>query len=124
MAGLHRSRKRRPTSTPGYLAMRARMIRAAEPRIGQDPEGGLLAAWHLETTWTEATNVGIYLAHREGGKSYGELAALMSVSKAAVIKRARLGETTLRHRQPGPRHLPGIAQARPRELEAGEPPPG
>jgi len=120
MAGLHRSRKRRPTSTPDYMAMLGRMIRAAEPRIGQDPEGGLVAAWHLETAWTEATNVGVYLAHRDGGKSYGELAALMGVSKAAVIKRAQLGEAIARQRQPGPRRLPGMAQARPRELEAGE----
>jgi DNA-directed RNA polymerase specialized sigma24 family protein len=123
MTGLHRRRKRRPTSTPDYMAMLSRMIRAAEPRIGQDPAGGLLAAWHLETAWTEATNVGVYLAHR-GGKSYGELAALMGVSKAAVIKRAQLGETTLQQRQPGPRRLPGMTQAKPRELETGELPLG
>jgi hypothetical protein len=119
MTGIHRKRKRRPTSTPAYMAMLARMIRAAEPRIGQDPEGGLLAAWHLETAWTEATNVGIYLAHRDGGKSYGELAALMGVSKAAVIKRAQLGEATDRQRQPRARALPGVPRAAPRELERG-----
>ena len=79
--------------------MLARMMRAGSPRIREDPAGGLAPAWALETAATEMVNVGIYLANRDGGQSYNQLADLMGVSKAAVIKRAKLGQQITRERE-------------------------
>src|SRR5262245_24573142 len=99
MPGLHRKRKQRPTTTVDYMAMLRRMITAGAPRIGQDPASGLSLAWELEQAATDMVNIGIYLANRDGGQSYNQLADMAGVSKAAIIKRAKLGETALRQRE-------------------------
>jgi hypothetical protein len=119
--GLHRQRKRRPTSTSDYAAMLRRMIARYGDRIGDDPAAGLAALRELEQTMTDSVNAGIYAAHR-GGHSYTELAGVLNVSKAAIIKRAKLGEAVLRERERAMARKVRLQLqiAQPRELPAGQ----
>jgi hypothetical protein len=96
--GIHRKRKRRPTTDAEYVAMLQRMITRWGDRIGDDPLTGLAHLRELQQTLTESVNVGIYMAHLNG-HSYSKLAGPLGVSKAAIVKRAKLGETALRERE-------------------------
>lgn len=94
--------------------MLRRMVNAGAPRIGQDPGEGLAAAWELEDAVTDMVNIGIYLANASG-QSYNQLASMAGVSKAAIIKRAKLGETAYKDQQRRQRTA-SLRAARPREL--------
>lgn len=120
VAGLHRKRKPRPTSTADYTAMLRRMIIRYGDRIGDDPMAGLEGLRDLEQTMTDSVNVGIYAAHLNG-HSYAELAGLLNVSKAAIIKRAKLGETALRQREraAASRTRLELRKAAPKQLPSG-----
>jgi hypothetical protein len=120
VAGLHRKQKQRPTSTNDYAAMLRRMIVRYGDRIGEDPVTGLAALRDLEQAMTDSVNVGIHAAHLSG-HSYNQLATQLDVSKAAIVKRAKLGEAALRQRERiaasrTRRAVPTAPIARPREL--------
>lgn len=118
MTGVHRKRKRKPTTTEDYAAMLVRMIRAYGPRIGQDPAAGLEKLREIEAELTSAVNGGLYLANKTGGHSVNELAEVLGVSKQAIHKRVQAGEAIAKPKRPRPvRH--NAARAVSRELEAG-----
>jgi hypothetical protein len=117
MTGLHRKRKRKPTTTEDYAAMLVRMLRSYGPRIGQDPAAGLEKLREIEAELTSAVNTGLYLANKTGGHSVNELADILGVSKQAIHKRVQAGEAAARKPPRPVRH--SAVQAAPRELEAG-----
>jgi hypothetical protein len=120
MAGLHRRRKR-TTTTDDYAAMLRRMLAAYGRRIGEEPAAGLAHLRELESALTDATNLGIYTAN-QAGTSYNQIADALGISKAAAIKRAKLGEQIAITR--GKMHPAAALATRkvvPRQLTAGSP---
>lgn len=133
MPGLHR-RKRRPTSDHDYAAMLRRMVTAYGRRVEASSTGvtevTLLAQIEADlqavtAAVREQANVAIYLANKRG-QSYNELARPFDMTKAAIIKRAKLGELATREREKTvdlearramPRALPALAE--PREDDPG-----
>jgi hypothetical protein len=118
MAGLHRRRKR-TTTTDDYAAMLRRMLAAYGRRIGEEPAAGLAHLRELESALTDATNLGIYTAN-QAGHSHNQIAAMLGISKAAAIKRAKLGEQ-IAGRQHRDLLLIAARKAAPRQLTAGSP---
>jgi hypothetical protein len=120
MGGLHRKRARRPASNQAYAAMLLRMHKAYDRRA--EDETSLAAVWDIEanlrelaTVAADRTNLKVYLAQR-GGQSYSEIAQQMGMTKAAVIKRAKLGEAIVRQRAQTQQAMPTAPVAQPREL--------
>lgn len=118
-------KRRRPRTNHQFAGMLGRMIAAYDRRATADPVTEL-ADLHQVETWlrvgatsaSERTNVAIYLA-QAGGQSYGDLARVLGMTKAAVIKRAKLGETASRaQRQEA---ATAARRAKPRELPHAEP---
>jgi hypothetical protein len=116
VTGIHRKRKR-TTTNDGYAAMLARMLRAYGTRIGEEPATGLAHLRELEQAMTDATNLGLYTANRDGGHSVNQLAAMLGISKQSVHARVKAGERIAAARARRPRPIPGAAKAAPRALE-------
>jgi hypothetical protein len=119
MTGVHRKRKRKPTSTEDYAAMLVRMVRSYGRRIGEDPAAGLVALRDIETEFAAAVNVGLMAANREGGHSINDLADMLGVSKQAIHKRVQAGEAAAKPKPPRPVVRHSAVRAAPRELDAG-----
>lgn len=118
MTGVHRKRKRKPTSADDYAAMMRRMVRNYRRRAGESPAAELPNLRAIEAEFADAMNGALYLANKTGGHSINELAEVLGVSKQAVHKRVKAGEAAARPEPSRPvRH--GAARAVPRELEAG-----
>ena len=119
MTGVHRKRKRKPTSAGDYAAMMRRMIRNYARRAGEDPMAELANLRAIEAELHEAVNNGVYVANKTGGHSVNELAEVLGVSKQAIHKRVQAGEAAARPK-PSRSVRHGAVRAVQRELEAGD----
>jgi DNA-directed RNA polymerase specialized sigma24 family protein len=102
MGGTHRKRTRRPVTDSEYGKMMRRMTVAWQRRALTSPSAELADGYAAEAITQElaeqlrqVTNVAIYRA-QIAGRSYGDIATELGMTKAAVIKRGRLGETLVR----------------------------
>jgi hypothetical protein len=120
MSGLHRKRKRPPTTTEQYAGMLRRMLNAYGKRIGETPIEGLTHLRELEQALTDATNLGIWSANKEAGHSINELADVLGVSKQAIYKRVLLGEQVAKDHAKRERQAVTAQVAKPRELPSGQ----
>src|SRR5215472_3513854 len=89
--------------------MLARMMASYGKRIGDDPAASLPHLRELETALTDATNHGLYLANKVGGRSINDLAGMLGVSKQAIFKRVGLGAAIARQREKRQRRPAGIS---------------
>lgn len=115
--GVHRKRTRRPVTDAEYNKMMRRMVEAWHRRVLAAPDGNLAELYAAETSAQElaeqlrtGTNLRVYLA-QQNGLSYNDIAKALGMTKAAVIKRAKLGEQATREleatmRAALPRELP------------------
>jgi hypothetical protein len=101
-----------------------RMIVRYGDRIGEDPVSGLASLRSVEQALADSVNAGVYAAHL-AGHSYNHLADLLGVSKAAIIKRAKIGETVTRQRErvAASRARAELRRAVPRQVTSGDPQP-
>jgi hypothetical protein len=83
----------RVTETSDYVAMMTRIINAFGDRIATDP-AALAHLRDLQEVLTDQVNRGIFEANK--GKyrySQNEMAAILGISRQAMAKRIRLGES-------------------------------
>ena len=118
MAGVHRKRKRKSTTTDDYADMLVRMINAYGRRTREDPATGLPHLHRIEAALTSARDAAIWGANVDG-HSINEMAGILGQSKQAIHKRVQAGEVTARNANRGRTMRSDVRQARPRELTDG-----
>lgn len=123
MGGIHRRRKRRPTTDEQYAKMLARMLTAWKPRLENDPMTGLGYLRGFQHILDELADSTIHQAidgERQPRLSPTAVAEVFGVSRQAVYKRAAAGAKAKRPR-PAPQSAAVEVQvAQPRELTAGQ----
>lgn len=95
----HPRRRQRHIETEEYVAMLHRMINALERRLSDDP-AGLVHVEPLRARLQAAANVAIAESQeRVNGYSFGELAAILNMSRPSVHERAGKGRRLLAERR-------------------------
>jgi ribosomal protein S20 len=95
MPGRHRAKSdpKRVTETSDYVAMMTRIITAFGDRVAADA-AALAHLRDLQEVLADQVNRGIFEANKgRNHYSQNDMAAILGVSRQAVAKRIRLGET-------------------------------
>jgi hypothetical protein len=95
MTGKHRAKRgpQRTTETSDYVAMMTRIIIAFGDRVAADP-AALAHLRDLQEALVDQVNRGVFEANKgQDHYSQNEMAAILGISRQAIAKRIRLGET-------------------------------
>jgi hypothetical protein len=120
MPGIHRKRRKQPTTDEQYAKMLGRMLTAWKPRAVNDPITGLRHLRQFRELLEDAANTAIADAlsdDRQPRLSPTELADAYGVSRQAIYKRLITGQAATGQRSHEQvTQLPPTRVAQPREL--------